>query len=102
MLSSPLGTGSTFWEGFGTGSTFLGGFSTGSTFLGGFSTGSTFWEGFSVQICDGTQWTAQASVTGNSDLYRWIPFPQPVRPAGSVLSSPAPRLRTATSPASPS
>jgi Bacterial alpha-L-rhamnosidase 6 hairpin glycosidase domain/F5/8 type C domain len=33
---------------------------------------------FSVQTWDGTQWTTQATVTGNSDLYRWIPFPQPV------------------------
>ena len=32
---------------------------------------------FTVQTWDGTQWTTQASVTGNSDIYRWIPFPQP-------------------------
>jgi F5/8 type C domain len=33
---------------------------------------------FSVQTFDGSQWTTRATVTGNSDLYRWIPFAQPV------------------------
>ena len=29
---------------------------------------------FTVQTWDGSQWTTQASVTGNSDIYRWIDF----------------------------
>lgn len=33
---------------------------------------------FTVQTWDGTQWVTQASVSGNSALYRWIPFASPV------------------------
>jgi hypothetical protein len=33
---------------------------------------------FSVQTWDGTGWVTQAQVTGNTDLYRWIPFPATV------------------------
>ena len=33
---------------------------------------------FSVQTWDGTAWTTQAQVTGNSALDRWIPFTAPV------------------------
>lgn len=33
---------------------------------------------FSIQTWDGSQWTTQATVTGNSDLYRWIAFPHAV------------------------
>jgi hypothetical protein len=33
---------------------------------------------FTVQTWDGSQWTTQATVAGNSDLYRWISFAQPV------------------------
>ena len=33
---------------------------------------------FTVQCWDGSAWTTQATVTGNSDLYRWIPFAAPV------------------------
>jgi alpha-L-rhamnosidase len=33
---------------------------------------------FTVQTWDGTQWVTQASVTGNTALYRWIPFASPV------------------------
>lgn len=29
---------------------------------------------FTVQSWDGTQWVTQATVSGNSALYRWIPF----------------------------
>jgi alpha-L-rhamnosidase len=29
---------------------------------------------FTVQTWDGSQWTTQATVTGNSQVYRWIPF----------------------------
>jgi hypothetical protein len=29
---------------------------------------------FTVQTWDGTQWVTQASMSGNSALYRWIPF----------------------------
>ena len=30
---------------------------------------------FTVQTWDGSQWVTQAEVSGNSALYRWIPFP---------------------------
>lgn len=30
---------------------------------------------FSIQTWDGSQWVTQAQVAGNSELYRWIPFP---------------------------
>jgi hypothetical protein len=33
---------------------------------------------FTVQTSDGSGWTTAATVTGNTDLYRWIPFDQPV------------------------
>jgi hypothetical protein len=33
---------------------------------------------FSVQTWDGTDWVTQAQVTGNTALYRWIPFPATV------------------------
>ena len=33
---------------------------------------------FTVQTWDGTAWTTQAEVTGNTALYRWIPFSAPV------------------------
>jgi hypothetical protein len=33
---------------------------------------------FSIQTWDGSGWTTQATVTGNSDPYRWIAFPHPV------------------------
>jgi hypothetical protein len=33
---------------------------------------------FTIQSWDGSQWTTRATVSGNSDLYRWIRFPQPV------------------------
>jgi Bacterial alpha-L-rhamnosidase 6 hairpin glycosidase domain len=33
---------------------------------------------FTVQTWDGTDWVTQATVSGNSALYRWIPFPSPV------------------------
>jgi hypothetical protein len=36
---------------------------------------------FSVQTWDGTGWATQAQVTGNSALYRWIPFPSTVSTA---------------------
>jgi alpha-L-rhamnosidase len=29
---------------------------------------------FTVQTWDGTQWVTQADVTGNTAVYRWIPF----------------------------
>jgi len=29
---------------------------------------------FTVQSWDGTQWVTQATVSGNTALYRWIPF----------------------------
>jgi hypothetical protein len=34
--------------------------------------------GFSVQTWDGNGWITRATVTGNTDLYRWIPFPATV------------------------
>lgn len=37
---------------------------------------------FSVQTWDGAGWTTQAQVTGNSQLYRWIPFPATVSTTG--------------------
>jgi hypothetical protein len=33
---------------------------------------------FSVQTWDGANWVTQAQVTGNSELYRWIAFPNSV------------------------
>ena len=33
---------------------------------------------FTVQTWDGSQWVDQATVTGNTDLYRWIDFAGPV------------------------
>jgi alpha-L-rhamnosidase len=33
---------------------------------------------FSVQTWDGANWVTQASVSGNVQVYRWIPFPAPV------------------------
>jgi hypothetical protein len=33
---------------------------------------------FHIDTWDGSQWTTQATITGNSDLYRWIAFPQAV------------------------
>jgi hypothetical protein len=33
---------------------------------------------FTVQTWDGTGWAVQATVSGNSALYRWIPFTAPV------------------------
>jgi alpha-L-rhamnosidase len=36
---------------------------------------------FTVQTGDGTQWTRQATVTGNTAVSRWIPFPAPVTSA---------------------
>jgi hypothetical protein len=33
---------------------------------------------FTVQAWDGTQWTTQATVTGNSAVFRWIPFTRSV------------------------
>jgi hypothetical protein len=33
---------------------------------------------FTVQTWDGSAWTTQSTVTGNADLYRWIPFAAPV------------------------
>jgi hypothetical protein len=33
---------------------------------------------FTVQTWDGTQWVTQATVTGNSDVNRWIAFPHAV------------------------
>jgi alpha-L-rhamnosidase len=36
---------------------------------------------FTVQTWDGAQWVTQAHLTGNSALYRWIPFASPVTTA---------------------
>jgi alpha-L-rhamnosidase len=33
---------------------------------------------FTVQTWDGANWVTQAAVSGNSQLYRWIPFSSPV------------------------
>jgi hypothetical protein len=33
---------------------------------------------FSIQTWDGSAWQTAATITGNSDLYRWIAFPHPV------------------------
>ena len=33
---------------------------------------------FTVQTWDGSTWTTQAEVSGNTALYRWIPFSAPV------------------------
>jgi hypothetical protein len=33
---------------------------------------------FTVRTWDGSQWVTQATVSGNADLYRWIPFPAAV------------------------
>jgi alpha-L-rhamnosidase len=33
---------------------------------------------FTVQTWDGTQWVTQATVSGNTSVYRWIPFTAPV------------------------
>ena len=39
---------------------------------------------FTVQTWDGSQWVTQATVSGNADLYRWIPFPAAI---GTTRSS---------------
>jgi alpha-L-rhamnosidase len=33
---------------------------------------------FTVQTWDGARWLTQATITGNTSLYRWIPFPATV------------------------